>query len=262
MLIKGSYHPSAPVHLVLSHCSQDPSSRALLLSPSRNALKDALIEFNDDWINCHGGEGRTCGCASRVNMLYPPKPAHLTLLLSMLHEYDGTVHHAKTTLDIAPTLVVLHELSSYFSQETSEHTVASYMSLICHAMALVSSWSAQSATSSALAVFDSGLDQLKLPVFRPFSPGDPGEDEVTAKREPVALFVEQYFEWIGTAEELEAAAPSTSFDTSSLSDIEPRRMKTMRLRLLRRARRSRDEIIWNWSETFVGAGLARTVFLW
>ena len=33
----------------------------------------------------------------------------------MLHEYDDVLHHAKTTLDTAPTLLVLHEISQYFT---------------------------------------------------------------------------------------------------------------------------------------------------
>ncbi len=53
---------------------------------------------------------------------YPPTLAHLRLLLSMLHEYDTMVHHEKTTLDVAPSLLVLHEISSYFDTASSETT--------------------------------------------------------------------------------------------------------------------------------------------
>ena len=41
----------------------------------------------------------------------------------MLHEYDDTLHHPKTTLDTAPTLLVLHEISAYFTEQASEATL-------------------------------------------------------------------------------------------------------------------------------------------
>ena len=53
---------------------------------------------------------------------YPPTPAHLTLLLNMLHVYEGTLHHPKTTLPEAPTLLVLHELSALIKPVSSEPT--------------------------------------------------------------------------------------------------------------------------------------------
>lgn len=40
----------------------------------------------------------------------------------MLHEYDTIVHHEKTTLDAAPSLLVLHEISSYFDNASCETT--------------------------------------------------------------------------------------------------------------------------------------------
>ena len=42
----------------------------------------------------------------------------------MLHEYDDTLHHRKTTLAIAPTLLVLHELSVYFTTQATQATYA------------------------------------------------------------------------------------------------------------------------------------------
>lgn len=51
----------------------------------------------------------------------------------------------------------------------------------------------------AFAVFDSGLDALKLPILRPVSPAE-GERPSTGRREPVAFFVEKYFEWSARVE--------------------------------------------------------------
>ena len=42
----------------------------------------------------------------------------------MLHEYDDKVHHTKTTLDTAPGLLILHEVSAYL---TSHETDATYV---------------------------------------------------------------------------------------------------------------------------------------
>ena len=42
----------------------------------------------------------------------------------MLHEYDDALHHRKTTLATAPTLLVLHELSAYFTSQATQATYA------------------------------------------------------------------------------------------------------------------------------------------
>ena len=55
----------------------------------------------------------------------------------------------------------------------------------------------------ALAVLDSGLDTLKLPILRPVSPaeGEPGGSRPsTGRREPAAFFVEKYFEFSARVE--------------------------------------------------------------
>ena len=135
LLIKGLYHASTPVHLLLSHTMDSPEARAILLSPHRAAFKNDLVDLNDAWISEHSDHGRNAAAAQRVELLYvthatccrcpvlwltcmhsyPPTLTHLRLLLSMLHEYDDVLHYAKTTLDTAPTLLVLHEISQYFT---------------------------------------------------------------------------------------------------------------------------------------------------
>ncbi|KZT71594.1 hypothetical protein DAEQUDRAFT_763812 [Daedalea quercina L-15889] len=203
LLVRSAYHHSAPIHLMLSHNWQNPRGKAIFVSPSRPAFLASLLKFGDEWLKLHGADGRTCGASARIENYYPPTPAHLVLILNMLHVYEGTLHHPKTTLPEAPTLLVLHEVSALLAPTTSEPTLASYLSLITHALSAVQSLSAKAETGVAFAVFDSGLGGLKLPIIRPVSPSDEdpgGSRPSTGRREPVAFFVEKYFEWTARVE--------------------------------------------------------------
>ncbi|KAI0776032.1 hypothetical protein BD413DRAFT_470117 [Trametes elegans] len=122
LLVKGPYHASAPVHLLLSHSAVHPEAKAILLTPCRSTIQHALVDMNDEWLDRKSGHGRVGAASRRTEVFYPPTLAHLRLLLSMLHEYDGVLHHAKTTLDVAPSLLVLHELSAYFDVQAAETT--------------------------------------------------------------------------------------------------------------------------------------------
>ena len=62
-----------------------------------------------------------------------------------------------------------------------------------------------SGSTTALAVFDSGLENLRMPLLRVPSP-DPDAPEGTQHvvkdvHEPVASLAQQYFEWVGTVDE-------------------------------------------------------------
>ena len=70
LLIYGPYHPSAPLHLCLSHNALAPTNNVLLIAPSRVQLQAALKEFNDEWIDERGGYGSTAGLAMRTQMLF------------------------------------------------------------------------------------------------------------------------------------------------------------------------------------------------
>ncbi len=70
LLVRGCFHASAPIHLLLSHTADDPEARAILLTPRRNVFKDALIELNDKWISQHSGMGKHCSAAQRIEVLY------------------------------------------------------------------------------------------------------------------------------------------------------------------------------------------------
>ncbi|KAI0660898.1 hypothetical protein C8Q70DRAFT_912635 [Cubamyces menziesii] len=122
LLVKGPYHASAPFHLALSHATAHPNNKVILLTPNRGMVKDSLVEFNEEWLNQNSGHGSVSAAARRIEVFYPPTLAHLRFLLSTLHEYHDTLHDPKTTLDVAPSLLVLHEISSYFTASSSEAT--------------------------------------------------------------------------------------------------------------------------------------------
>ena len=69
ILITGNYHASAPIHLCLSHALQPETTRVVLVVASRSALTASLARLRDEWIDVHGGEGRTSGAASKVQIL-------------------------------------------------------------------------------------------------------------------------------------------------------------------------------------------------
>ncbi|EJF61299.1 hypothetical protein DICSQDRAFT_61140 [Dichomitus squalens LYAD-421 SS1] len=70
LLVRGTYHASAPVHLLLSHCSGTPGARAICLTPQREPFTNALVELKDQWIEVHGGIGRTSAAALRTEILF------------------------------------------------------------------------------------------------------------------------------------------------------------------------------------------------
>ncbi|ETW84242.1 hypothetical protein HETIRDRAFT_381688 [Heterobasidion irregulare TC 32-1] len=147
LAIKGPYHPSALVHLCLTHVVDKPNNQGIVLSPSREKVSIALREFNDDWLNECGGYGAVVQPLSNVSMFYPPSPMHLAFLLSTFKVSEASDDPSlppRTILPLSPSLIVLHELSAYFLDEYSSkpNTLASYMSLVAHTMALSVSLSA------------------------------------------------------------------------------------------------------------------------
>ncbi|KAJ7284095.1 hypothetical protein C8J57DRAFT_1294378 [Mycena rebaudengoi] len=207
LLVKGSYHPSAPIHLALSHAAHFPGTRTLLITPSRQTMVLALQNYNDDWISTHSGKGKTLDLASLATAYYPPSPAHLALLLTILSTDDRRPSlNPTTTLDRPPSLIILHELSAYFLPDVHANpnghswTLSSYMTLVVRAF---SSFAALSSTQSdspriSLALFDSQLDQLKLPVLR--HPAAE-ENKSPSRLENVAFFVQKYFDLVAVFEE-------------------------------------------------------------
>lgn len=66
LVLCGPYHPSAPIHLMLSHNWHDPRSKAIFFSPSRPTFLETLTKFDDEWLRAQGGEGRTMGASART----------------------------------------------------------------------------------------------------------------------------------------------------------------------------------------------------
>ena len=79
--------------------------------------------------------------------------------------------------------------------------------LISRALAAANSLSTRNGVLTSLAVFDAGLEGLKLPLMRPVSPEGPlgeGPSSSTSesmRRESIAFLIQRYFEWVGTVEE-------------------------------------------------------------
>ncbi|KZT20755.1 hypothetical protein NEOLEDRAFT_1074943 [Neolentinus lepideus HHB14362 ss-1] len=120
LLIKGSYHSSAAIHLCLSRLKNAPDAKALLLTPSRHAFVHALQELDDDWLTLFAGYGRVAALSSRIEVHYPPTPIHLAFFLSTLRKSscpeEGNLPGLQNVYLNLPRLIVLHELSSYFSE--------------------------------------------------------------------------------------------------------------------------------------------------
>jgi hypothetical protein len=69
LLIKGPYHASAPIHFCLSYLAENIHSRALVLSPKREDLINALQEYHDDWLVKNSGTGRISDLSSKITIL-------------------------------------------------------------------------------------------------------------------------------------------------------------------------------------------------
>lgn len=68
-----------------------------------------------------------------------------------------------------------------------------------------------------LAVFDSGLETLRLPLVKPVSLTDEdGQPISEVRRENVAFLVQRYFEWTGTIEEGTCLPSSSHSSTHAL----------------------------------------------
>ncbi|KAK7054147.1 hypothetical protein R3P38DRAFT_3386287 [Favolaschia claudopus] len=205
LIVKGLYHPSAPIHLALSHCDKFPNgTRVLIVAPSRETTVTALQEHNDDWMSLHAGTGNTLRLASCTTVYYPPSPAHLAYLFSMLTTDVQRIQNPATILDQTPSLVILLELSAYFLPDVHSNptghpwTLASYMTLVIRVFASFASLSLPESGPIALALFDSHLDELKLPIVK--NP-TPGTNKKPSKPENVAFFIQKYFEMVAVFEQ-------------------------------------------------------------
>ncbi|KAF9013353.1 hypothetical protein BDQ17DRAFT_1537026 [Cyathus striatus] len=224
LLVKGAYHSSAPVHLLASHISQSENARGVLITPSRSKILKSLVEFNDDWIANNALLGHVAPIFSRVSVFYPPSPAHLSMLLSVLRTANmpeppvALEINRETALVTAPSIVILHEPASYFTSrgihDRNTWTVSSYLTLIARVFRWISVVEKAFDTPHRpiiFALFDSQLDNLKLPLVKmPSKRYDIGNEAYEAERnESVLLLAEKYFECIATFKEDIAEVPSS-----------------------------------------------------
>ena len=70
MLISGHYHPSAPIHLLLSYTATNPTERAVFLTPRQDSLLGDLVDLSDQWLEKYSGTGAYSGAAQRTQILY------------------------------------------------------------------------------------------------------------------------------------------------------------------------------------------------
>ncbi|KAI6134872.1 hypothetical protein EV401DRAFT_1901532 [Pisolithus croceorrhizus] len=216
LLIHGAYPQSVPIHVSLSVAQCE---RALLISPSRQSLIRDLGSCDDGWLRSSSGLGTISSISSRVRIFYPPTPKHVVALLSLLRCRDDDnatdATEPKVTVDSAPSLLILHEPSAYFLDDQIQcaSTLSSYLLLVAHARAIAEYFSSRKsnpARSTSLLVFDSRLDQLKLPLFRaPSELAFDAQQERDNNLRPEAVLpaAKRYFDKVGTFQELRGTLP-------------------------------------------------------
>ncbi|KAF7301941.1 hypothetical protein MIND_00760200 [Mycena indigotica] len=208
--IKGPYHASAPIYLALSVAEKYPDTRIVMITPSRDALSAALQEHKDSWMIENAGNGSVLEFADCTVVYYPPTPAHFSYLVSSLStNVEGS--DPKAILYRPPSLMVLIELSAYFMLDVEadpdhhQWTLSSYLTLVARSLAAVAVLSSSAdvrkhPSELSLALFDSNLDNLRLPVLKqPLA--DLGRSPSTVRKEVVARYVQKYFELFAVVEE-------------------------------------------------------------
>ncbi|KAJ7774108.1 hypothetical protein B0H14DRAFT_2474877 [Mycena olivaceomarginata] len=265
LVVKGPYHPSAPIHLALSHSANFPDTCILMITPSRETMATALREHNDDWMSAHAGQGNVLQLSSCTTVFYPPSPAHFAYLVSVLTT-DHQSQNSTAILDQTPSLVVLIELSAYFLADVETNpnchpwTLSSYMTLVTRTLAsfaALSSPRSEPSTSSpdiALVLFDSQLDHLKLPVLK--SPTIGASSRKPTKPENVAFFVQKYFDMVAVFEEDDEFFLNSSQEDEAEMDAQRRN----RVQIFRRGQNLPFETR-RWIER-PGGDSGGTVFIW
>jgi len=156
-------------------------------------------------------------------------------------------------VDIPPLLSIRNTLSAYITLVANALSALQYLSI--H----------QNDPESRLVLFDSEIQDLRLPLVKPLSsqnelmPEDYGES--SSRKECVLDAAKRYFEWIGNVELLEyiPSSRSSPFAVSLDQDYvnhapEPLyTSKTHRMTLtanpnIRRHGQNTDPIIWEWAE--------------
>jgi len=102
----------------------------------------------------------------------------------------------------------------------NSHIVASYLSVVAHALSALTSLSEhESRPRVSLVLMDSKLDSLSLPVLRPSIHAP--EAELGGQSNPpyrVGCLVDHYFEWVGTFQSKDSTSPGPLTQTLHLSE--------------------------------------------
>ena len=71
LLVKGDYHPSAPIHFCISHISHaNAEDTGVFITPSKETFVKTLVAYNDRWLGKYGGNGEVAAKLSRVKVLF------------------------------------------------------------------------------------------------------------------------------------------------------------------------------------------------
>ena len=71
LLVRGEYHPSAPIHFCISHLSNtNAEGTAVFITPSKEAFVKTLVAYNDRWLGKYGASGEVAAKLSRVKVLF------------------------------------------------------------------------------------------------------------------------------------------------------------------------------------------------
>ncbi|KAF7776393.1 hypothetical protein Agabi119p4_4786 [Agaricus bisporus var. burnettii] len=136
LFVQGSYHQSSIIYLAIGHVLQSSKHEALVISSSpakfKQKLSSAFNESSSGFLNTN----KIKTAMLRIIVIYPPSPAHLSLLISTL---DGTQFASELTclwagLPVSPTenlsLIILDDISASFSEIDRNPPALSFISMM------------------------------------------------------------------------------------------------------------------------------------
>ncbi|KAG9039587.1 hypothetical protein FRB95_009167 [Tulasnella sp. JGI-2019a] len=156
-----------------------------------------LTEYNDEWLNTHGGRGRIAHNLSQIRVMYPP------------------------TLLIPPR---------FWARSLHQRTISSFLLIVAETVACLNFLnSGKSSRSPRLAIFDRQFDELEFVVSPSPQPDDDeqadrasqSEDSQGDSAEPL---IHQYFDWVGTVREIHTERPDEPI-------VQPDKFQTLELTL-------------------------------
>ncbi|KZT62875.1 hypothetical protein CALCODRAFT_3636 [Calocera cornea HHB12733] len=178
---------------------------------------------------------------------YAATPAELRLVLSLLRpsslpnsRMPGAPPRA--IIDVLPSLVILHDISTWFTGEmrASSHVLSHYLELVAMGLdfARYISQQQEGTGPTSLALVDGKLDDLCLPVVnrapkegsKTTSSDDAhfGLEQKAHAVEPLLPVIAKYFEWVGRVEKCAEPSPSTAEEDGGTHSTGPTRKLYLR----------------------------------